>query len=296
MLTHPRHFGHGPARRRTPAAEPAPHSPAGAAPGARGRLREGVFVLVLLALAALAWLAVHWLAMPDMEAGILTGGAERSGDGMAGMPMEPSVGAGLFLGTWLVMMAAMMLPAVTPVIVRIDRMMRRRGGRATTAYLLAAGYLAVWGAAGVAAYGLFLVLQPLAAAGDAAVAVRAGAVVLLFAGAYQLSPLKRACLRLCRSPLAVVVRHGERIAAGPRGAVIAGLHHGAFCLGCCWALMAVLLAAGVMSLVWMGVVAAVILAEKVWRHGEALSRPVGAAMIVFGLVLLAAPGAAPTLT
>ncbi len=292
MLTHERHLGHVPPRRRGSGAERAHDAPA----GARGRMREGLFVLVLLVLSALAWLAVHRLAMPDMRAGILTGGAERSGNGMAGMPMDRSIGAGLFLGTWLVMMAAMMLPAVTPVIVRIDRLMRRRGAGRTTAYLLAAGYLAVWAAAGVAAYGLFLVFQPVAAAGDPATAVRAGAAVLLFAGAYQLSPLKRACLRLCRSPLAVVVRHGERITAGPRGALLAGVHHGAFCLGCCWALMAVLLAAGMMSLVWMGVIAAVILAEKVWRHGERLSRPLGAAMIVFGLVLLAAPGVAPTLT
>ncbi|NKZ06887.1 DUF2182 domain-containing protein [Actinomadura latina] len=233
-----------------------------------------------------------------MRAGILTGAAEPggSGDEMAGMQMEHSMSAGLFLGTWLVMMAAMMLPAVTPVIVRIDRLLRGRGGPGTTAYTLATGYLAVWAAAGVAAYGLFLAFQPAMAAGDPAEAVRAGAAVLLLAGAYQLTPLKGACLRLCRSPLAVVVRHGERITAGPRGALLVGVRHGAFCLGCCWALMAVLLAAGMMSLVWMGAIAAVILVEKVWRHGELLSRPLGAGMIALGLVLLAAPGLAPTLT
>lgn len=265
-------------------------------PGTRAAPHELVFVAVLVLISALAWLAVHHLATPDMRAGILTGAADRSGDGMAGMPMDRTMSAGLFLGTWLVMMAAMMLPAVTPVIVRIDRVLRHQGGTGTTAYLLAAGYLAVWAAAGVAGYGLFLAFQPTVEAGDSAAAVRAGAAVLLLAGAYQLTPLKRACLRLCRSPLAVVVRHGERITAGPGGALLVGVRHGAFCLGCCWALMAVLLAAGMMSLVWMGVIAAVVLTEKVWRHGDLLSRPLGAAMIIFALVLLAAPALAPTLT
>lgn len=278
------------ARRPEPAVRPAPHR--------RPAPHEVVLVGVLVVLSAIAWLAVHHLATPDMRAGILTGAARpgRSGDGMAAMPVGRSMGAGLFLATWLVMMAAMMLPAVTPVIVRIERLLRRRGRPGATAYPLVAGYLLVWAAAGVAAYGLFLAFQSAVATGDSPAAVRAGAAVLAFAGAYQLTPLKRACLRQCRSPLAVVVRHGESIMASPSGALRAGVHHGAFCLGCCWALMAVLLAAGMMSLVWMGVIAAVVLAEKVWRHGELVSRPLGAGMIALGLVLLAVPGLAPTLT
>lgn len=271
-------------RQRRPAARPAPH--------------EIVFVGVLIVISAIAWLAVHHLATPDMRAGILTGGARpgHSGDGMPAMRMDHSMSAGLFLGTWFVMMAAMMLPAVTPVIVRIDRLLRRRGRARTTAYLLTAGYLVVWAAAGVAAYGLFTALQSTVAAGGSPAAVRAGAAVLVFAGAYQLTPLKRACLRQCRSPLAVVVRHGERITASPSGALLVGVRHGAFCLGCCWALMAVLLAAGIMSLVWMGIIAAVVLVEKVWRYGELVSRPLGAAMIALGLVLVAVPDLAPALT
>jgi predicted metal-binding membrane protein len=266
--------------------------------GTRPAPRELLFVGVLVVISVLAWLAVHHLATPGMRAGILTGAAGHgdSGDGMPAMRMDHSMSAGLFLGTWFVMMAAMMLPAVTPVIVRIDRLLRRRGRPRTTAYLLTAGYLLVWAAAGVAAYGLYTAFQSTVAVGDPAAAVRAGAGVLLLAGAYQLTPLKRACLRQCRSPLAVVVRHGERITASPPGALLVGLHHGAFCLGCCWALMAVLLAAGMMSLVWMGIIAAVILVEKVWRYGEAASRPLGATMIVLGLVVLAAPGLAPALT
>lgn len=259
---------------------------------ARTAPHEIVFVGALLVISALAWLAVHRLATPDMRAGILTGAADPG----AGMPMARSMSAGLFLGTWLVMMAAMMLPAVTPVIVRIDRLLRRRGRARTAAYLLAAGYLIVWAAAGVAAYGLFLACQSTAATGDSTAAVRAGAVALLLAGAYQLTPLKRACLRQCRSPLAVVVRHGEKITASPSAALFAGVRHGAFCLGCCWALMAVLLAAGMMSLVWMGIIAAVVLIEKVWRYGDLVSRPLGAGLIVLALVLIAVPGLSPTLT
>ncbi|MFD0902302.1 DUF2182 domain-containing protein [Actinomadura sediminis] len=263
----------------------APHAPrAGRARGARPAVAESVFVVVLLALSAAAWAAVHRMAAPDMRMGLLTG-AGRSG-GMAPMPMS----AGLFLGMWLVMMAAMMLPAVAPVIVRVGRMMRARGLGGSRSYALVAGYLLVWGAAGVAAYGLFQVFQATASAAGFPVVARAGAAVLLVAGVYQLTPLKGACLRQCRSPLAVVVRFGPRIAASRAGAVRAGARHGAYCLGCCWALMAVLLAAGMMSLVWMGVLSAVVLVEKTARGGVVFGRLLGAGMIVLGLVLLAAPG------
>jgi predicted metal-binding membrane protein len=261
-----------------------------------------VFVGVLAALSAAAWLTVHRLATPDMRVGILTGAARPGGpgDGMAPMPMSEAMGqamsGGVFLAVWLVMMAAMMLPAVTPMIVRVDRLMRRRGAAGTVVYALAAGYLTVWGVAGVAAYGLFLAFQAVVSADDPVAAARAGATVLLLAGVYQLTPLKRACLRQCRSPLAVLVHHGEKIMAGPAGALRAGAHHGAFCLGCCWALMAVLLAAGMMSLVWMGVIAAVVLAEKVLRHGESLGRSLGAGLIGLALVLLAEPGLSFSLT
>jgi predicted metal-binding membrane protein len=248
---------------------------------------ELVFVTVLLVLSVIAWLTVHRLATPDMRAGILTG--------HSGMAMDPMSG-GLFLGIWLVMMAAMMLPAITPVMVRIDRLMRRRGKGGTTAYALAAGYLVVWAVAGTAAYGLFLAFQRTASAADDTTAARIGAVVLLLAGVYQFTPLKRACLRQCRSPLAVLVRHGQKIMASRTGALWVGLHHGAFCVGCCWALMAVLLAAGMMSLVWMGAVATVVLTEKVFRYGELFSRLLGAAMIALALTLVAAPGVASALT
>ncbi|MBA9005304.1 DUF2182 domain-containing protein [Thermomonospora cellulosilytica] len=258
---------------------------------------ELVFVAVLLALSAAAWLMAHRLAAPDMRVGILTGAAQghRSAHDMAPMPMEHAMGAGVFLGVWLVMTAAMMLPAVTPVIVRLDRLVRRRGDPGVVVYALVTGYLAVWAAAGVAAYGVFLGFQEAVTAGDPMTAARVGAAVPLVAGVYQLTPLKRVCLRRCRSPLAVLVRHGERIVGSRTGALRVGVHHGAFCLGCCWALMVLLLAAGMMSLVWMGAIAAVVLAEKALPHGETLSRLFGAGLIALGVLLIAVPGLAPAL-
>ncbi|MEV5830671.1 DUF2182 domain-containing protein [Spirillospora sp. NPDC052242] len=262
--------------------------------GARPAAAEFVFVAVLLALSAAAWVAVHHLATPHMRMGILTGAVRpgHSGGGMEPMPMS----GGLFLGMWLVMMAAMMLPAVAPVIVRVDRMMRGRGLGGSRSYALVAGYLLVWGVAGVAAYALFQVFQVTASAAGFPVVARVGAGVLLLAGVYQLTPMKNACLRQCRSPLAVVVRHGPRIAASRTGAVRAGVHHGAYCLGCCWALMAVLLAAGMMSLVWMGVLSVVVLAEKTAWNGVLLSRLLGAGMIALAFVLIAAPELSLTVT
>lgn len=246
---------------------------------------EVLLVSVLLALSALAWLAVHYVAMPDMRVGILT--APRPAPGMGGMSGGMSVGAGLFLAMWLVMMAAMMLPAVTPVVVRVDRLVRARGARKGTAYAMAAGYVLVWGTTGVVAYGVYLALQAAVPPGDAA--VRTGAGVLLCAGVYQLTPLKRACLRQCRSPLATVVRHGEAITRGRAGAVRAGIHHGLYCVGCCWALMVVLVAVGAMSLVWMGIIAALIFIEKVSRRGEAFSLVLGSFLIAAAATLAAAP-------
>jgi predicted metal-binding membrane protein len=259
--------------------------------------RELPLAVALLALSAIAWLTIHHLATPDMRLGILTGaaGPTHSVEAMRPMPMRMPMGAGLFLAMWGVMMAAMMFPAVTPVVVRVSRLMRARGAGDGAAYAMIAGYFLVWCTAGLAAYGLFLALQAVVSVGDV-LAVRAGAVILLVAGAYQLTPLKRACLRQCRSPLAVVVRYGEGIVRSRTGALRVGIRHGAYCLGCCWALMAVLLAAGAMSLVWMGAVATVVLVEKIHRHGEALSRLLGSLLIVLALTVVAEPDLLLTLT
>ncbi|MGH3329413.1 MAG: DUF2182 domain-containing protein [Streptomycetales bacterium] len=275
------------------------HAPTVPSAGARvpgGLVRsELLLVALLLVLSAAAWLLTNRMSMPDMRLGILTGDAHPEGEAMGGMPMGQPVGAGLFLTTWLVMLAAMMLPSVTPVVVRVTRLMRLRGAGNSTAYAMTAGYLLVWGLIGFAAYGVFLAFQRLEPGGSTT-AVRAGALVLVVAGIYQLTPLKRVCLRHCRSPLAVIAHYGEAIIGSRVGAVRIGVRHGAYCLGCCWAFMVILLAAGMMSLVWMAVIAAIVFAEKIYRRGEGLSRLLGAFLILLGLVLAALPESLPALT
>jgi predicted metal-binding membrane protein len=107
--------------------------------------------------------------------------------------------------------------------------------------------------------------------------------VLLVAGLYQLSPWKGACLRACRSPVAFVMSHDFE--SGALGGFVAGATHGAFCLGCCWALMAILTVAGLMSLPWMAALSVLILAEKNWRHGQGLARVMGVAMVLVAIVV-----------
>ncbi|MBQ1161773.1 DUF2182 domain-containing protein [Streptomyces sp. A73] len=245
---------------------------------------------LLLALAAAAWLLTGALAMPEMSSGILTG-MQPMGDG-AGAVVPPAA-FGFFLLTWVVMMAAMMLPAITPFMVGMRRLL---GARATTGTLaaLTAGYLAVWGGAGLLGYAVVRAFET-TAMGGGPVAARVGAVVLLVAGGYQFTPLKRWCLVRCRSPLALVMRYAEPTADSRFGAFTVGVRHGGYCLGCCWALMAVLLAAGVMSLLWMAAVAAVITVEKTVPHPELTGRVLGALLVGLGVTLLVSPGLVPTM-
>jgi predicted metal-binding membrane protein len=194
---------------------------------------------------------------------------------MRGMDDGPGTdlgGLGWFLGVWLAMTAAMMFPSVAPAALLFAQVRGR-----TPAFL--AGYVAVWTAYGLAAYGLFRLLDGSGwLAWDRAGAYVAGGAILA-AGVYQLTPLKNACLRRCRSPLGYVMRG--------RGALTTGAEHGLYCVGCCWALMAALFALGVMSLFWMGVLAAVIFVEKVLPRGEGLSRLFSAPFLVLGLVVAA---------
>ena len=257
---------------------------------------ELVLAGVLLAAAAGAWALTGAMSMPDMQGGILTGlQPMATTPAMPATPgMEPSAAAGpalaaaLFVATWVVMMAAMMLPAITPFTIGLARLLGEHPQRRRRLAALTAGYLAVWGVADVAALGVVEGFDALAA-DPSPTTVRTGAAVLLLAGAYQFTPLKRWCLVRCRSPLALVVRHGPRATRSGVGALATGLTHGAYCLGCCWALMLVLLAAGVMSLVWMAVIAAVITVEKVLPRGEVLAQVIGALLLAVGVLLLAAP-------
>jgi predicted metal-binding membrane protein len=221
---------------------------------------------------------------------------------MRGMDAGPGTdlgGLAWFVGVWVTMMAAMMLPAALPMIVAFSRVSggRARSGRADVVptWVFLAGYLATWTAYGLAAYGLFRSIEAIDPGfldWEAEGPVVAGAAIVA-AGLYQLTPLKRACLRHCRTPLHFVL-HGWR--EGRRGALRMGIGHGAWCVGCCWGLMLILFALGVMSLLWMAVVATIIFAEKVLPIGARLPRALAACFVALGIWIAVAPGSVPGLT
>lgn len=191
------------------------------------------------------------------------------------------------LGMWVVMMTAMMLPSVAPLILMFARADRQKGARAVagTASILLLGYLLAWmGYSALAAWlqwrlHVAAVLSPAMASASPLLQ----GFLLLAAGAFQFTPLKRACLTRCRSPLSFLMSDWR---PGRLGALVMGLKHGAFCVGCCWLLMVLMFAAGVMSLFWMAALAVFVLAEKAAPRGDLLARLAGAALIVAGASLL----------
>jgi predicted metal-binding membrane protein len=192
----------------------------------------------------------------------------------------------LFL-MWAVMMVAMMLPSATPMILLVVGTYRRRTGRGarvmTGAFVL--GYIAAWTAFSAAAATLQLFLHR-ATLLSGAMAVRStmvGGAILLVAGIYQWLPIKNVCLAHCQSPLAFLTHEWRE---GVSGAFVMGLRHGMFCVGCCWALMILLFAAGVMNLVWVAAIAIFVLAEKVVRQGAWFSRFSGALLFAWGTYVL----------
>jgi predicted metal-binding membrane protein len=214
---------------------------------------------------------------------------------MAGMDAGPGtdLGAlGWFLGLWVVMMAAMMFPSVSPTVALYAQMTRQRG--LSRPLLFTSGYLLVWGVAGVAAYGLFHLGRSLFGAdlgwGTGGRWFAGG--VLTVAALYELTPLKDVCLAKCRSPLGFLLGTWRD---GSRGALQMGARHGAWCLGCCWALMAALFALGVMSLAWTALVAALIALEKTLPWGRAVTWITAAVLLVLAVALVAAPHSVPGL-
>ncbi len=250
-------------------------SSAAAAPHDRGRI-PSIATLALLAVAA--WAAVIiWMRSPTM---------------MDAMPGKATLsGAALFVGMWLLMMAAMMLPSVTPVVLlfRTIQLGRRTTGRpAVPTAAFVAGYLVIWVLAGVLADLAYLLVQAAGdhlQAGSPAVA-RIGGGILVLAGLYQCSPLKFVCLSHCRSPFHFIM-HGLR--EGRLGALRMGASHGAYCLGCCWGIMAVLFVVGLINLAWMAALSLLIVVEKSAPWGVAISRLMGVLFILLGVVMAARP-------
>jgi predicted metal-binding membrane protein len=220
---------------------------------------------------------------------------------MRGMDAGPGTdlgGLGWYVGVWVTMMAAMMLPSAAPTMLMFARMTHARGGRPaeakTSTAAFAAGYLEVWTLFGLFAYGIFRLVReidPAFLAWDAQGPLVAGAAVAA-AGLYQLSPLKRACLRHCRSPLHFLM-HAWR--PGAFGAMRLGVAHGGYCVGCCAGLMLILFALGVMSILWMAAVAAVVFIEKLLPIGPRARTVLAAALIALGIWLAAAPSGVPGL-
>ena len=206
--------------------------------------------------------------------------------GMAGMTGTMGLGVAVFVPVWTLMMAAMMLPSVAPAASRYARSTSgRRMARITG---LAVGYLAVWAAAGVPAFGLAWLAGWVTGRHPGAAHVFAVAVIAA-CGAYQLSAPKDRCLTHCRAPLALPRRDGWARDLGT------GVRHGAYCLGCCSALMVILIAVGVMNVAAMVGLAVVVLAEKTWRWGPAAGRVAGLAALALALAVIWLPWLAPGL-
>jgi predicted metal-binding membrane protein len=225
-----------------------------------------------------------------------------TGARMEGMDEGPGTNLGtlgFYLTSWVVMMAAMMFPSVAPLVAVYAGLQRGRRTKSMSApagatSALVAGYLVTWTAAGLAAFGLFVAGRALV--GDQ-LAWEAGgrwlaAGVLLGAAAYEFTPLKNACLTRCRGPLSFII---ESWRDGRVGALRMGIEHGAWCVGCCWALMAALFALGVMSIVWMVVVALLIAIEKLLPWRRAATGTVAGVLVALAIGVAAAPDRLPAL-
>ena len=231
-------------------------------------------VALLFALAGIAW----WI----------------TADRMRGMDEGPGTGLGTlgwFLGVWIVMMAAMMFPSVSPTVALYSRMSRSTAA----SVVFVSGYLLAWTAAGVLAFAVSDLGGNLL--GSELAWNRGGrwlaGGILVVAAVYELTPLKDVCLGKCRSPLGFLFGAWRD---GLSGALQMGAKHGGWCIGCCWALMAALFALGVMSLAWMAFVAALIAAEKTLPWGRAVTYGTAAVLLLLGVLLIAAPEAIPGLT
>jgi predicted metal-binding membrane protein len=261
-------------------------------------------------LALLAWtyliVMAQQMAHGDMS---LLGMGEMPGasdaparDEMPGMPgmgaqatdamtMAPAWTARTFALTllmWWVMMIGMMIPSAVPMVLLFGAVQRRQLAEQNPALRVAVftlGYLAVWGAFSVLATTAQSALSQLALLSPMRFTLsrELGALLLVVAGIYQLSPLKNVCLRRCRSPAEFLSMHWRQ---GTTGALRMGAEHGAFCVGCCWLVMALLFVGGVMNLLWVAALGVFVLLEKVMPRGELLARASGVVMLGFAGYLL----------
>jgi predicted metal-binding membrane protein len=239
-------------------------------------------VIIVLCAGVVGWAFLAWLAL-DMS----TPFAQLT------MPASPNwsvaeTGAIVFM--WAVMMAAMMLPSALPMIVTFAHV-SARGGEDSRAGMFVAAYLLVWSVFSVAAAALQWLLQRADWVNPMIVSTSTvlSAVLLLIAGAYQFTPLKRVCLATCRTPLGFLLGDWK---PGLMGAFRMGLRHGLLCTGCCWALMVLLFVGGVMNLAWIAAVSIAVAVEKMAPGGDRIAPLLGGALIAAGLIKLAVVGIA----
>lgn len=244
------------------------------------RRERNVIIGALLVLAAAAWLVLVWQASAE--------------DDMMSLTMGMS--APLFLTIWVVMMVAMMFPTAAPMIVMFNTIAkgkRDRGQAFVPTWAFVGAYLVVWVIFGVVAYLAALGAQQL---GHESMwltrhAGQIGGVMLIIAGAYQLTPLKRICLSKCRSPFQFILNAWRD---GYGGAVRMGVEHGAYCLGCCWMLFVILFPLGIMNVAAMAVTTLLIFAEKSLPFGHRIGQIAALGLLLYGLIVLAEPSALPT--
>ena len=232
----------------------------------------------LLVLAGAAWAILAWQ------------GAE-----MDEMSLTMGMSAPLFIALWIVMMVAIMFPTAAPMILmfaRIHNTRRERGQNFVPTWIFTSAYLLVWSVTGIAAYAIAL-------AGDALAdesmwvmdnAPRLGGGLLIVAGIYQLTPLKDICLSKCRTPISFILSSWKD---GFTGSFRMGIQHGVFCLGCCWLLFVILFPLGMMNVAVLGLITALIFAEKSLPIGRHVARATALALVVYGTVVVFQPDALP---
>jgi predicted metal-binding membrane protein len=258
--------------------------------------RDRVIVLAALAIiTATAWADLAWLAddmaMGGMDmTGFRTIPAGRSLMMPASEPWQP-IEFGYVFAMWVVMMIGMMTSSVAPMILiyaRVGRQAATQDKPFAASGWFAAGYLLAWTSFSLVATSLQWALERAALLTPMMESASniLGAIVLILAGLYQWTPLKEACLAYCQSPLLFIQQQGG-FRGDPGGALALGFRHGIYCIGCCWALMALLFVGGVMNLLWIAVLAILILLEKLTPFGRVVARIAGVAFIASGVWTLA---------
>jgi predicted metal-binding membrane protein len=237
-------------------------------------------IAVLFVLSLVAWAATidDAVSMRAMAMGLGQIGARNQGE----------MGVAVFFAMWITMMVAMMLPTVAPVVLAHLAVMRRQGRGGGATLLFIAGYFVVWSAIGIVpllAYTAMAALPDEAA--QSAWLPRLAGAILVVAGGYQFTGWKQVCFDHCQSPFAFVASHD--FGGGALSSLRAGVVHGAYCLGCCWALTTVLLVVGLMNLAWMAAIFALFLVEKSWRHGLAMAKIAGAMLVALGIAVVVDP-------